>query len=420
MKHNPTIVLALICGFAVAEPSFGNWSIGQTVSTTSGRVLGHAAQDVPDVSEYLGIPYAAAPVGARRFQPPAPYNGSLFINGSDFGPGCMQPSATFPQSEDCLTINVWTKPQTGQCKKAVLVWVHGGAYSYGSARQLAYSGRFFANDSDVVLMSINYRLGIFGFPGNPASHANLGLLDMRLALEWIQQNAESFAGDPSRISVFGQSAGAGMADFYAYAYASDPIANGFVLQSATVNGFPALTKNSTSARWFRITKAVGCGGITADHDVVTDCMKNRTSQQIFGAFSAEETGVGATPAFGPGVDDILVFADYSHRRAARAGYLMGDNANEAGAFRGLQPNRSEAYWNDFNFRYYTCADAVRVGQAVSDGLPSWRYRYFGDFPNLAISTNPPSGAYHGAEVASASFWDAPSDTTKHCSGVGDG
>ncbi|KAK2764831.1 carboxylesterase [Colletotrichum kahawae] len=350
MKHNPTIVLALICGFAVAEPSFGNWSIGQTVSTTSGRVLGHAAQDVPNVSEYLGIPYAAAPVGARRFQPPAPYNGSLFINGSDFGPGCMQPSATFPQSEDCLTINVWTKPQTGE----------------RSARQPAYSGRFFANDSDVVLMSINYRLGIFGFPGNPASHANLGLLDMRLALEWIQQNAESFGGDPSRISVFGQSAGAGMADFYAYAYASDPIANGFVLQSATVNGFPALTKNSTSARWFRITKAVGCGGITADHDVVTDCMKNRTSQQIFGAFSAEETSV------------------------ARAGYLMGDNANEAGAFRGLQPNRSEAYWNDFNFRYYTCADAVRVGQAWS--LSRRR----------------------------TSFWDAPSDTTKHCSGVGDG
>ncbi|KAF4829679.1 hypothetical protein CGCTS75_v006401 [Colletotrichum tropicale] len=189
-----------------------------------------------------------------------------------------------------------------------------------------------------------------------------------------------------------------MADFYAYAYASDPIANGFMLQSATVHGFPALPKNSTSARWFRITEAVGCGGIDADHDIVTDCMKNRTSTQIFGAFSAEETGVDATPAFGPGVDDNLVFADYSNRQAARAGYLIGDNANEAGAFRGLQPNRSEAYWNDFNFRYYTCADAVRIGQAVSAGMPSWRYRYFGDFSNLAMSTDPPSGAYHGAEL----------------------
>ncbi|KAF4777134.1 carboxylesterase [Colletotrichum scovillei] len=246
-----------------------------------------------------------------------------------------------------------------------------------------------------------YRLGIFGFPGNPATTANLGLLDMRLAMEWIRDNAQKFGGDPSRISVFGQSAGAGMADFYAYAYASDPIANGFVLQSATVVGFPALSRNYTSTRWFRLAAAVGCGtgaSNSTNPKLVTDCMKNRTTEQIFGAFGPEETGVGSTPAFGPGVDDILVFEDYTDRRAAEAGYLIGDNANEAGLFRSMQPNRSDAYWNDFNFRYYTCGDAIRISQAVNDGMSAWRYRYFGDFPNLAISTNPPSGAYHGAEL----------------------
>ncbi|KAG7053857.1 carboxylesterase [Colletotrichum scovillei] len=402
MKH-ATLVIGLLCGLVAAKPTkFNSWSVGQAVSTTSGRVVGHAAQDVPDVSEYLGIPFAAAPVGALRFQPPVPYNGSAVINGSAFSPGCMQPSDTeYPQSEDCLSVNVWTKPQVGERKKAVLVWVHGGAYSYGSAREDGYSGRFFANDSDVVLMSINYRLGIFGFPGNPATTANLGLLDMRLAMEWIRDNAQKFGGDPSRISVFGQSAGAGMADFYAYAYASDPIANGFVLQSATVVGFPALSRNYTSTRWFRLAAAVGCGtgaSNSTNPKLVTDCMKNRTTEQIFGAFGPEETGVGSTPAFGPGVDDILVFEDYTDRRAAEAGYLIGDNANEAGLFRSMQPNRSDAYWNDFNFRYYTCGDAIRISQAVNDGMSAWRYRYFGDFPNLAISTNPPSGAYHGAEL----------------------
>ncbi|GKT87618.1 carboxylesterase [Colletotrichum tofieldiae] len=233
-------------------------------------------------------------------------------------------------------------------------------------------------------MSINYRLGIFGFPGNPASTPNLGLLDMRMAMEWVRKNAKGFGGDPSRITVFGESAGAGMADFYSYAFASDPIANGFILQSATIPGFPALNESTTAARWFRIAEAVGCRGSSGSPGSVTDCMKNLTTEQIFAGFSAEETAVGAVPAFGPGVDNVIVFEDYTDRRSANAGYLM--------------PNRSEAYWNDFNFRYYTCADAVRLDQLVRQGVPSWRYRYFGDFPNLAISTNPPSGAYHGSEL----------------------
>lgn len=84
MKH-ATLFIGLLCGLVIAKPTkFNTWSVGQEVSTTSGRVVGHAAEDVPDVSEYLGIPFAAAPVGALRFQPPVPYNGSAVINGSAF------------------------------------------------------------------------------------------------------------------------------------------------------------------------------------------------------------------------------------------------------------------------------------------------------------------------------------------------
>lgn len=219
-------------------------------------------------------------------------------------------------------------------------------------------------------------------------------------MEWVRDNAEAFGGDTSRITIFGQSAGSGMADFYSFAYASDPIASGFILQSATVVGFPALLADTLSPRWYRIADSVGCPSSNSSTAAaaVTDCMRNRTAAQIFAGFSTAETGIGSTPAFGPGVDNELVFEDYSNRSSADAAYLIGNNENEAGAFKSLQPNRTEIYWADFNFRFYTCADNIRLAQTVSAGLPSWRYRYFGDFPNLVLSTNPPSGAYHGAEV----------------------
>lgn len=220
---------------------------------------------------------------------------------------------------------------------------------------------------------------------------------MRMALEWVRDNAENFGGDVNRITLFGQSAGAGMIDFYSYGFASDPIANGFVLHSATVNGFPSIARNSTEASWFRVAEAVGCGPRTPNANEITECMRSKTPQGILAGFSSEDTSIGATPAYGPGVDDEIVFEDYSSRHAAVGGYLIGNNENEAGLFRQFQ-NQSDEYWVNFNQRLYTCADAVRIDQAVADGNPSWRYRYFGDFPNLAVSTDPPSGAYHGAEV----------------------
>lgn len=131
------------------------WTIGQTVQTSSGPVQGHDAEDATTVSEYLGIPYARPPIGGLRFQPPSLYNGTNTINGTSFGYMCLQAGTfldgkyqrrrrdarldttaagkvvleefdgTIPQDEDCLTLNVWTKPQTGEVKKAVMVWILG-------------------------------------------------------------------------------------------------------------------------------------------------------------------------------------------------------------------------------------------------------------------------------------------------------
>lgn len=189
-----------------------------------------------------------------------------------------------------------------------------------------------------------------------------------------------------------------MIDFYSYAYASDPIASGFILHSATVDGFPPLSNTTTIQSWQRIAETAGCGSNATDPAAVTACMRTKSVSEIKASFSPEDTGIGATPAFGPTTDDTVVFNNYASRKAAVGAYLIGNNQNEAGLFRLFQPNQSDAYWQHFNDRLYTCADARRISRAIEEGNPAWRYRYFGDFANLAMSTDPPSGAYHGAEV----------------------
>ncbi|GKT59401.1 carboxylesterase [Colletotrichum tofieldiae] len=224
-----------ILGVAVTAPSLVAaapvpWTIGQSVQTTSGPVQGHAASGAVQVSEYLGIPYAQPPIGTLRFQPPAKFVGSSTINGSSFPtvnatlpdgfatlgvPASAVSVLTVladagPQSEDCLTLNI------GDPKKAVLVWIHGGAFT---------------------------------------TAPNLGLLDVRLAVQWIRDNIENFGGDANRITLFGQSAGGSLVDYYSYAYASDPIANGFISMSGTANGFGIFTNETVNAKWFNITSA---------------------------------------------------------------------------------------------------------------------------------------------------------------------
>ncbi|GJC85873.1 cholinesterase [Colletotrichum liriopes] len=438
------VVVATSC-LVVANPISPRWTIGQSIATTSGPVGGHAASGADQVSEYLGIPYAQPPVGILRFQPPVKYNGSSPISGSAFGRQCMQPPSapvnldavkqlgvpasaadvtkaladTGPQSEDCLTLNVWTKPQTGDAKKAVLVWVHGGAFvtgnyatvrtnreslynvltrTIGSTRIPAYNGKFIADQDDVVVVSMNYRLNIFGFPGNPVAAPNLGFLDIRMAMEWVRNNVEKFGGDVSRITMFGQSAGGSLVDYYSYAYASDPIANGFIPMSGVANGFGIYTNQTVNQKWFQISSLVGCGSNLTDPNAVSDCMSEKNATELIASLANTTSAVSTGLSFAPVVDDRLIFADYGIRNSAKAGYLIGNTENEAGLFKIGAPSLNETYWFGFNLVAYTCPAARRAARAVSAGHPTWRYRYFGDFPNMAVTTTPPSGAWHASEL----------------------
>lgn len=193
-------------------------SVEFVTETASGPVRGVEA--AKGVTAYLGIPYAAPPVGENRWRAPQPVQAWTSLrDATRYGADCLQapfppdaaPIRTVP-AEDCLFVNVW-KPSTAKAgaRLPVMVWVHGGGFVNGGSSPAVYSGENFARDG-VVLVSLNYRLGRFGFFAHPGLAAegfggNFGYLDQIAALKWVQSNVANFGGDPENVTVFGESAG---------------------------------------------------------------------------------------------------------------------------------------------------------------------------------------------------------------------
>ena len=186
-----------------------------TVTAPCGTVRGLSDGEV---DSYLGIPYAQPMTGAAAFQAPRPLEslpGGEFA-ATSFGPPCPQfmPAGDIPMEEhrdgdDWLSLNVWTPAQRTQGQALpVMVWIHGGAYVLGSSAEPQYNGTVFARER-CVFVSINYRLGLEGFLQLDGAAANRGLLDQIAALNWVRDNIATFGGDPQRVTVFGESAGAG-------------------------------------------------------------------------------------------------------------------------------------------------------------------------------------------------------------------
>jgi para-nitrobenzyl esterase len=184
-----------------------------TCATTSGAVLGNLLPF--GVLEYLGIPFAAPPTGALRFQPPVPHDPwDTVWDATAYGPTAPQTNTEGPMTEilpnrialgdEYLNLNVWTPALEGSVP--VMVFIHGGAFSTGSGSVSVYNGARFARDG-VVLVTINYRLGADGFLWVGEGVPNLGLLDQIAALEWVRDNIAAFGGDPQQVTVFGESAG---------------------------------------------------------------------------------------------------------------------------------------------------------------------------------------------------------------------
>ncbi len=189
--------------------------------TRSGKLEG---EERGGIHVFRGVPFAAPPIGAKRWRAPereAPWSGvrdaRRFGNASPQNPLQLDIVAAFkidePQSEDCLFLNVWT-PGLDGARRPVMVWIHGGAFTIGSGAQSLYDGAALAKRGDVVVVTINYRLGALGFlrlreltNGRIPSTGNEGMLDQVAALEWVRDNIAAFGGDPGNVTIFGESAG---------------------------------------------------------------------------------------------------------------------------------------------------------------------------------------------------------------------
>ena len=212
--------------------------------TAAGRLSGEV-DDALGLCIFRGIPYADPRVGPARFGPPPPLTAwSGTRSAQRFGPAAIQATrvpggplaAAFgvpdgEESEDCLTLNVWT-PGCDEGSRPVLVWVHGGAFRMGSSSAPAYDGSLLAERGDAVVVTLNYRLGILGFLAcEELGTANAGLADQIAALEWVQREIRAFGGDPERVTVLGESAGAKSIECLLAAPSARGLFHGAILQS---------------------------------------------------------------------------------------------------------------------------------------------------------------------------------------------
>jgi len=216
-------------GLALSVLALPLAALQDPVQTDRGPVAG-VPGDNPAVRVYKGIPYAQPPVGDLRWKAPRPTTPWTGVRqATEFSNECMQVpypenspyySAPKPKGEDCLYLNVWTAASTAKDRRPVMVWIHGGGYTRGTGATPTYDGGVLATKG-VVVVTINYRLGIFGFFAHPEltkesdvhSSGNYGLLDMVAALKWVNANIAAFGGDPKRVTIFGESAGSSAVNY---------------------------------------------------------------------------------------------------------------------------------------------------------------------------------------------------------------
>ncbi|KAH6889368.1 Carboxylesterase family-domain-containing protein [Thelonectria olida] len=263
------------------------------------------------VRRFLGIPYAEPPLSEHHFKPlktKIPYQNTL--NATSFGPVCMQydtgaPSVfseylpgqrvTTGMSEDCLTLNIWTPQERdiGRELFPIMIWIPGGALVSGGSSVPNTNGARFVQAQKMLMVTINYRVNIFGFlgaAGLDGRHVNPGLLDQRKAVEWLYDNIAYFGGDPTKVTLFGQSAGGSILDI-------------------------CLARRSSRPRFHRhVWLDISCGGLAKDDELRRMQTANSTEIiEVYSKYNASENG-GASLAFGAMADDETIFANRTEKR----------------------------------------------------------------------------------------------------------
>jgi para-nitrobenzyl esterase len=326
------------------------------VATTQGRIEGFENKGV---WQFRGIPYAAAPTGDRRFMPPSspePWVGVR--SGREFGATAMQPAsgvtaflgdAVENTSEDCLFLNVFS-PGCDEAKRPVMVWIHGGGFSSGSSSIPWYDGSSLALRGDVVVATVNYRLGALGFlwlgdldPRYRSSGAN-GLLDQAAALAWVNANIAGFGGDPDNVTIFGESAGAMSVSTLLALPAARGLFHRAIAQSgAASNTFTPEIASVITSRVMAKLGATTLGEVlAASAEAITEA-----AGSVEGALFADTsaiagpTGLALSMATQPVIDGEWLPMDplvaVAAGEAADVPLLLGTNLDEWNLFRLMSP-----------------------------------------------------------------------------------
>lgn len=403
------------------------------ITTTLGPVrgsTGHAHLS------FLGIPYAAAPVGDRRWAAPQPPDAwDEPRDATSFGPAAWQPTGgpldglvpgmgSDDQGDDCLSLNIWT-PATDPAGRPVMVWIHGGAFSLGAGSLSAYDGTSLCTRTDTVVVTINYRVGALGFLvlDDDSTVPNAGILDQIAALQWVRDNIAAFGGDPDNVTVFGESAGGGSV----LSLLSAPRAQGLFHRAIVQSGATDLMLDRDRARLV-LEAFARCAGVEPDDAAA---LRALTPQEVLAA-QAQAAGelfatVGTMP-FHPCIDgEVLPF---TWQAAAEAGVsevplIIGTTRDEMALFAGFDPAAASldhaglrarithlgqdpdaliaayaesgtvdppAVWGRITTDNAMWLPALRFAAAHCGHSPVWMYRF--DWP-AALST---LGSPHGVDI----------------------
>ncbi|KAF2166256.1 hypothetical protein M409DRAFT_66757 [Zasmidium cellare ATCC 36951] len=405
------------------------------LSTTSGHAHGKIDPELPNVRQFLGIPYAQPPVGELRWKAPeALSQPDEQIQATELPPSCNQflsstgnslytrdvlefnlqgLNRTGSTSEDCLTASVWTPVsqkyggrwwggQKQQQGLPVLIYIYGGGYANGGEDVPYQTPTQRVNRSpNHIVVSFNYRVNIFGFPGAKGlEDQNFGLLDQRAAVEWVKENIAAFGGDPNRMTLFGQSAGAASVDFYNFAYPEDPIVTGLIMESGTA--FIPIGGDATGGSFNLVADSVGCKGLANDTTGQLACLRKVPAQTIE-TFVANYSDSGASPGleFGPIPDGKSVFANYTQRaldgNQAKVPAIVGTNLDDGVAFAPYNPSGpNTTLAHAALLATFVCPATKTIRLRQQTGRQTYSYRYSGNFTN--ISPRPWMGAYHSSEL----------------------
>jgi para-nitrobenzyl esterase len=447
------LALALVAAACTAPPPAVPEPLGRLVAVDQGELLGTTDGDV---LRYRGIPYAAPPVGEHRFEPPGrPHAWSGTRPATEPGARCPQPAAggAGRTSEDCLTVDV-TVPAgtTAGARLPVLVWLHGGGFTSGAGTEV--DPRRLALAGPLVVVTVNYRLGALGFLGLPGleGSGSFGLLDQRAALTWVRHNITAFGGDPDRVTLAGQSAGADSVCAHFTSPASVGLFHRAIMQSgecAATNLVDVIRPGTGAAgdTWkplplveaagMTIAASLGCPappGDGPDASAVAACLRALPVAQLVDGSSPAATGYYWSPATGTPTlprrpSDILL------NRDARPGMpvLAGTTADEGTLFTALffdgagipvtdagfdalfaaaggtgtpeayrSPDRSPGRaWSDvITDRAYACPGLVNH-RTLADRGPLYAYEFTAPAPTGPYAGLPPDlagGAPHAAEL----------------------